>query len=130
MNVDSLKNLINEARRQQNRESLSLLSFLLGEYERNVMANNKVTVDQIVRKTIESNSICLAARADEKLEVENSFLKTLLPSYASVAELREHLGPLGLDKSGASVGKAIVYLRSNGIDFLPSDVKDALSEKD
>lgn len=126
MNVDNLKNLINEARRQQNRESLSLLSFLLGEYERNVMANNKVTVEQIVRRTISDNNICLESRNDTNLVEENEFLRNLLPQTLSVAELRTHLEPLNLGNDGKSIGQAIKYLRSNGLEFLNEDIKIAL----
>ena len=71
----------------------------------------------------------MAARADQKLEDENVFLKSLLPNYMSVVELKEKLSPLNLEKSGASVGKAISYLKANGLSFLPEDVKKAIQDE-
>lgn len=127
MNKENLKNLINESRRKQDSKSIALLTFILGEFEAQEIKGNKVAVDQIVHKAIESNRQCNEARPDPKYEEENNFLKSLLPSYLSVAELNTHLKPLGLDSSGKSMGAAIKYLRSNGLEFLPEDVKTALT---
>jgi len=124
MNIDNLKDLILQHVKSKSNK-VSLLKFLAGEYER-LNYSNSTTVEQVIRKAIENNNICLAAREDEKLKEENSFLKTLLPNYLSVAELKSAVGHLNLDNSGASVGKAIKYLKSNGLAFLPEDVKKAL----
>ena len=90
------------------------------------MANNKVTVEQIVRRTISDNNICLESRNDTNLVEENEFLRNLLPQTLSVAELRTHLEPLNLGNDGKSIGQAIKYLRSNGLEFLNEDIKIAL----
>lgn len=126
MTPENIKNLINESRRKQDTKSLALLTFLLGEYELQSSKNANVAMDQIIHKAIESNQICIAARADKKLEEENQFFSSLLPSYASVAELRGHLGPLGLGSDGKAMGQAIKHLRSNGLSFRNEDLKKAL----
>lgn len=105
-----------------------LLRLVLGEVEKYEYQGKTVAVDQVIRKIIDSNNQCIAMRPDVKLEEENNFLKTLLPNYLSVVELKEKLGPLGLEKSGASIGKAIKYLKANGLDFLPEDVKKAIND--
>jgi hypothetical protein len=105
----------------------SVLRLVLAEYEKYEHAKKPVLVEQVIRKLIASNNECLSVRLDAKLEEENLFLKTLLPNYLSVAELRDKLEPLGLEKTGASMGKAISYLRSNGLCFLPEDVKEAIN---
>jgi hypothetical protein len=124
MNIDNLKDLILQHVKARS-DKVSVLKFLAGEYER-LNYSNSVTVEQIVRKAIDNNNTCLAAREDENLKIENDFLKTLLPNYLSVAELKSAVGHLNLDSTGASVGKAIKYLKSNGLAFLPEDVKKAL----
>lgn len=135
MNIDNLKDLILQHVKAKS-DKVSLLKFLAGEYERlnyiNIASeyerlySNATTVEQVIRKAIENNNTCLAAREDENLKIENDFLKTLLPNYLSVAELKSAVGHLNLDSSGASVGKAIKYLKANGLAFLPEDVKKAL----
>ena len=127
MTPENIKNLINESRRKQDTKSLALLTFLLGEYELQSSKNANVAMDQIIHKAIESNQVCLKARADEKLVEENEFFSSLLPSYASVAELRGHLAPLGLGTDGRAMGQAIKYLRSNRLDFRNSDLKEAIN---
>jgi hypothetical protein len=124
MNIDNLKDLILQHVKAKS-DKVSLLKFLAGEYER-LNYSNSTTVEQVIRKAIENNNTCLAAREDEKLKLENDFLKTLLPNYLSVAELKSAVVHLNLDSTGASVGKAIKYLKANGLAFLPEDVKKAL----
>lgn len=114
MDKQQLKNMIVEHVKARSCNT-SLLKLVLSEFETREFAGDKVTVDQIIRKLIDSNNQCLAIRNDEKLENENFFLKSLLPNYLSVIELRNKLEPLGLDSSGASVGKAIKFLTSNGL---------------
>lgn len=125
MEKQDLKNLIVEHVKNKTGRA-NVLKLVLAEFEKLEMAKAKVTTDQIVRKLIESNNECLSHRKDDALESENLFLKSLLPSYMSVAELRKELEPLGLDSSGASIGKAVKFLRANGLQFLPQDVKEAL----
>lgn len=128
MNKQDLKHLIVEHIKKRTGKA-DLLRLIMGEYEKYEYQNKPVTVEQIARKLITSNNECLAARADAKLEDENLFLKSLLPNYMSVIELKEKLLPLGLEKSGASVGKAISYLKANGLAFLPEDVKKAVQDE-
>lgn len=128
MNKQDLKNLIVKSIKERNGKA-DLLRLIMGEYEKYEYQNKPVTVEQIARKLITSNNECLAARADQKLEEENLFLKSLLPNYMSVVELKEKLSPLNLEKSGASVGKAISYLKANGHSFLPEDVKRAVQDE-
>ena len=90
----------------------------------------EVTVDQVIRKVIENNNTCIKARKDENLEKENDFLKTLLPSYLTVAELKCKIESLGLQGAdGKNMGQAVKYLKSNGLAFLPEDLKLALNDK-
>ena len=127
MNKDELKNMIDSHVRSRS-ERVSLLKLIYAEVEKTEHTKQVATVEQVIRKLIESNNVCLAARADENLETENKFLKTLLPNYLSVVELKEKLEPLGLEKSGASIGQAIKFLKANGLSFLPEDVKKAINE--
>lgn len=126
MQESDLRKLILEHTKASSKYT-SLLKFVLGEFQNDV-DKNKSTVEQIIRRTINSNNECLSIRYDEKIEAENEFLKTLLPNYMSVEELRSVVATLGLDKTGASVGKAIKYLKTNGMSFLPEDVKKAVTE--
>ncbi len=126
MTESDLKKLILEHVKASS-EYVSILKFVLGEFESDKF-KNKATVEQIIRRTIDSNNQCLALGYRESLEKENQFLKTLLPNYLSVDELRIAVAPLGLDKSGASMGKAIKYLKTNGMAFLPEDLKKVILE--
>lgn len=128
MNKQDLKDMIVKSIKERNGKA-DLLRLILGEYEKYEYQGKAATVEQIARKLIVSNNECLAARADQKLEDENVFLKSLLPNYMSVVELKEKLSPLNLEKSGASVGKAISYLKANGLSFLPEDVKKAVQDE-
>lgn len=127
MNIDNLKNMINESRRKQDSKSVSLLSFLLGEYESQINRGNKVTVEQVIRHTISDNNICLESRNDTNLIEENEFLKTLLPSYLTVAQLRDILTPLQLGNDGKSIGIANKHMKATGLNYLPETIKEALS---
>lgn len=111
-------------------EYVSLLKYILSEYEKQEFNGKEYTIEQALRKTIANNNECinLSGGADSKSLKENEFLKTLLPSYLSVAELKDHLTELKLDKSGASIGKAIKHLKANGLLYLPEDVKTAVME--
>jgi hypothetical protein len=125
MQKEDLKKKIVESVKNKDGNS-SLLKFLLSEYERQEFAGNKVTVEQIVRKCIASNNECIALRNDENLAKENEFLKTLLPNYLTIDELRSKLEPLGLDSSGKSIGQAIKYLKANGLNYINEDIVLAL----
>lgn len=125
MTKKELKGLIDQARRAQAQE-LSLLTFLLGEIEAQQEKNKNVTEDQVIRKVIETNNVCLAARPDDKLEAENEYLRNLLPDTLTVAQLRDILAPLGLDDSGKAVGQAIKHLKANGLAYENESIKLAL----
>ena len=127
MNKEELTDLI-ETHVRSRSEHVGLLKLILGEFQSSEHSKSPRTIDQIVHKLIDSNHQCFAARPDEKYTKENDFLKTLLPNYMSVAELRDELSPLGLEKAGASIGKAVQYLKANGLSFLPADVKKAILE--
>lgn len=124
MNESELRDLLTQHVKLKSGRA-SIIRLILCEFQARA-ESQPVAIDQIVHKIIERNNECLSFRQDAGLVEENEFLKTLLPSYLSVAELREHLKPLGLDNTGASVGKAVKYLRSNGLSFLPADVKKAV----
>jgi hypothetical protein len=130
MTPENIKNLINESRRKQDTKSLALLTFLLGEYELQSSKNANVAMDQIIHKAIESNQVCLKARADEKLVEENEFFSSLLPNYLSVAELREHIKPLGLGTDGKAMGAAVKYMKTNALSYRNDDLKKALTDED
>lgn len=129
MNKDQFKDLILKHVKARS-EYVSLLKYILGEYESQEFNGKEYTVEQAIRKTIANNNECikLSGGTDSKSLKENEFLKTLLPNYLSVAELKNEIGPLNLDKSGASVGKAIKHLKANGLAFLSEDVKTAVME--
>ena len=130
MTPENIKNLINESRRRQDTKSLALLTFLLGEYELQSSKNANVAMDQIIHKAIENCRVCLSARYDEKLVDEVAFFSSLLPSYASVAELRGHLAPLGLGVDGKAMGAAVKHMKSLGLDYRNDDLKKALLNED
>lgn len=125
MNKQELTDLI-ETHVRARSERVSILKLVLGEFQSTEHSKSTRTIDQIIHKLIDSNNQCLALRPDSSLESENDFLKTLLPNYMSVAELRAELEPLALEKTGASVGKAVQHLKANGLSFLPADVKKAI----
>lgn len=127
MNKQDLKNLIVDNVKRRTGKA-GILRLVLGEYEKYEYYKNPVTVEQVVRKLIESNNQCLASRYQPDLVEENDFLKTLLPSYLTADEIRDKIKALELDKSDKSVGKAISYLKSTGLAFLPEDVKKVIEE--
>lgn len=129
MNKDQFKDLILQHVRARS-EYVSLLKYILGEYEKQEFSGKEYTIEQALRKTIANNNECinLSGGTDSKSLKENEFLKTLLPNYMSVAELKNELVDLKLERSGASVGTAIKHLKANGLLFLPEDVKRAVME--
>lgn len=90
------------------------------------------TVIAIIAKLIESNKETLAYGHNVKLVKENEVLKEFLPATVSKEQLKEKLAtirPALLSaKGGQSIGIAIKYLRSEGVSFLNTDVKETVED--
>lgn len=143
MQLTDLQTKLNQARKAGDKEALGILQVVLGDLSTLKARNGKdVTEDQIentIRGLRDKNNetlVLLAGKgreADEvRLNKENAYLTTLLPTTLTVAEIKVALAEikdqLVTAKGGAAVGIAMKYLKPKGLKVLGDDVKKAVEE--
>lgn len=130
MEINELKELIRA--KTLNRESTTLLKYILGETER----YNKTPVAVIEKLIVDNektyNTVMNSNISNEKKKEafkflqENEELVKYLPKYITVEEMVENLGGLSLDQSGPSIDRAIKVLTGKNLVFRKKDIRDAL----
>lgn len=134
---------LTQARKSGDKEALSLLSVILGDLSTLKARNNKdATEDQIenlIRGLRDKNNETLGLlagrgrEADEvRLNKENVYLTSLLPTTLTVEEIKVALAEiqdqLMAAKGGAAVGLAMKFLKPKGLKVLGDDVKLAVEQ--
>lgn len=119
MNIEQLSNLIRE--KTLKREDTSLLKWVLGECQ---LYNREPL--KVMEKLYEDNIKSFELSKRVSLLEENTTLEEYLPKYLTKDEIKNYIQPLNLDNSGKSLGLAIRHLKSMGLNFRTSDVRDVL----
>lgn len=143
MLLTDLQTKMTQARKSGDRESLNILSVIIGDLSTLKARNNKdVTEDQIenlIRGLRDKNNETLtllagkSREADEvRLNKENAYLTSLLPITLTVEEIKVALAEIRdqliAAKAGAAVGVAMKFLKPKGLKVLGDDVKIAVEQ--
>jgi len=107
----------------------NILRVVLGDVETQESRTGKALEDEqvhkVIRKIIAGNEEALEARPDDKLVKENEVLNAYLPQLLSQDKILEALKPIEGDlkamQGGQAIGRAIGFLKSEG---LAADGKD------
>jgi uncharacterized protein YqeY len=143
--IEILKEKIKESRKENNKQSLSILTTLLGEIQlessrKNKELNNK-DCESIVKKFIKSNNETLEYISPNEdstdflsLKYENIILESLLPKTLSQKEISETLikhcldAIIGAKNKGQAMGIAMKTLKSLNLSVNGKDVEEAVLE--
>lgn len=138
--VSKLLVMLSNFRREGKNDLRNLVTVVLGEIDtrkaRTGVEPSQEEIEKFIRKMVSDNkhTLDLISKNDknaEKLQNENNFLETLLPSTLTIDEIVLELEELkdcvvGAVKDGAATGIAMKHLRSKGLSVLGSDVSKAV----
>jgi len=144
MLLTDLQTKLTQARKSGDKDSLNLLSVILGELStlkaRNGKEPTEEQVDNLIRSFRDKNNETLALlagkgrEADEtRLNKENAYLSSLLPVTMTVEEIKTALAEQVTEvrsakSSGQATGVAMKLLKSKGLKVLGDDVKMAVED--
>ena len=106
---DKIKNLRDQARKEQNLVALSIYSVVLGDFDRIIANEGELCLDaavKVIEKIIKGNNEILNHKKDETLVAENNLLSTLLPKKMTIDEIESALDNKEILESG-NIGLAI-----------------------
>jgi hypothetical protein len=119
MDIEQLSSLIRE--KTLKRENTTLLKWVLGECQ----LYGKDPVKVMEKLYADNNQTYSLTNKDEYLK-ENREIEQYLPKYLSMEEIASHIGQLGLDNSGKSIGIAMKHLKGLGLNVRSEDVRKVL----
>lgn len=111
MDLNELKAMRLQARKNSNTVRYSILTLLVGEYETRLKGPDAkdASVEAIARKLIKSNTETLAVRDDKKLRAENAILEEFLPKQLTETQLTAIINKLAAN-DGANIGSIMKVL--------------------
>jgi uncharacterized protein YqeY len=137
--LNKIKEDLLSSRKERNELKSSILRLILSEHELELNRGNKPSIENVIKKIIQSNNEVIEVSKDlpspnlnllDIVNKENVILRSYLPVYLTEQEVHNYLEQVELtDNFGKNMGILVKFFKTKNIAVEPSVLRSVLESR-